>query len=119
MTVETYSPTSLRDVVTLTPSAITHFSNSATDKLVKFGITGGGCSGFQYMWTVHDNVEDHMDGDAVQEYDGFTLYVHSQSLSYVANCIIDYVTDITGSKIEIVNPNSQGGCGCGESVNFE
>jgi iron-sulfur cluster assembly accessory protein len=70
------------------------------------------------MWTVHDGVEDHMEGDTVQEYDSFTLYVHSMSLPYLTNSTVDYVTDITGSKIEIHNPNSQGGCGCGESVNF-
>lgn len=116
--VEQYDPTD-ENIVTLTDTAINHFAMTAAGKNVKFGITGGGCSGFQYKWTMHDDVEDHMEDDWVQKYDGFTLYVHAYSLPYISNCVIDYVTDITGSKIEIQNPNSEGGCGCGESIHFK
>lgn len=105
-------------VVTLTEKAINHFTNIASGKLVKFGIIGGGCAGFQYHWEIFDDVQGHMESDEVQEYEKFTLYVDSHSLMYLIGTTVDYVSDITGSKIEIYNPNAQSGCGCGVSVNF-
>jgi len=106
-------------VVTLTETAIKHFTNIASGKLVKFGIIGGGCAGFQYHWEIFDEVKGHMEDDEVQPYDAFTLYVDSHSIIYLVGTTVDYVSDITGSKIEIHNPNAQSGCGCGTSVNFK
>ena len=105
-------------VVTLTEKAINHFTNIASGKLVKFGIIGGGCAGFQYHWEIFDEVKDHMEDDDVQELGAFKLYVDSHSIMYLIGTTVDYVSDITGSRIEIYNPNAHSGCGCGTSVNF-
>lgn len=114
---ETYDPTNIA-VIELTESAEQHFSNVAAGKNVKFGIIGGGCSGFQYHWETYDGQEEHFAGDEVVEFDNFTLYVDNYSLPYLAGTTVDYITDLTGSRIEILNPNATGGCGCGESVQF-
>lgn len=105
-------------IVTLTEPAIEHFNNVANGKNVKFGIIGGGCAGFQYHWEMYENVEDHMAEDEVTEFENFKLYVDSMSFLYLTGTVVDYVSDITGSRIEILNPNAQSGCGCGVSVNF-
>lgn len=115
---EVYDPTMAADVVDLTDSAVQHFSNVAKGKLVKFGIIGGGCSGFQYHWETYDEYQEHMDGDAVTEYPDFTLYVDNYSIPYLSGTVVAFVTDLQGSRIEIQNPNTTGGCGCGESVQF-
>lgn len=116
--IETYNPEQDYQVVDLTDSAVTHFSNVAKGKKVKFGIIGGGCSGFQYHWEMYDEYQEHMADDFTAEFDDFTLYVDSYSMPYLAGTTVDYITDITGSRIEIQNPNTTGGCGCGESVQF-
>ena len=117
MTVEKYDPENPK-IVKLTDSAIGHFNNVAKGKYVKFGIIGGGCAGFQYHWELYDEPQDHMEKDEQTDYGEFILSVDSHSIMYVIGTIIDYTTDITGSKIDIQNPQAQAGCGCGESVNF-
>jgi len=108
----------MSEVVQLTDEAIQHFSKAAEGKLLKFGIIGGGCSGFQYHWETYDEFQEHMEDDEVTDYGKFTLYVDSYSLEYLAGTVVDYVSDLAGSRIEIGNPNVTGGCGCGESINF-
>lgn len=108
----------MANVVTLTEKAQLHFKNIASGKNVKFGIVGGGCAGFQYHWDIFEGVEDHMLDDDITDYGDFNLYVDSYSIMMLIGTVVDYTTDITGSKIEINNPNAQSGCGCGVSVNF-
>lgn len=117
MTTESYDP-SAYNVVDMTPGAINHFTNVAGGKFLKFGIIGGGCSGFQYHWEIYDEEQDHFEGDEVVDYGSFKLYVDNYSLPYLAGTTVDFVTDLQGSRVEIQNPNTTGGCGCGESVMF-
>jgi iron-sulfur cluster assembly accessory protein len=113
---EQYNPNA--DTVTLTDSAIKYFADTQANKLVKFGITGGGCSGFSYRWESYDAYENHMANDLVLKYKDFTLYVDGFSLQYLAGSEVDYVTGISGSNIVINSPLASGSCGCGESVAF-
>lgn len=114
--VKEYSP--VLEPVIMTDNAISHFNNVAAGKYVKFGIIGGGCAGYQYHWEVFETLQDHFDDDWKKEYGNFTLYVDSVSVPYLSGTKVDYVSDITGSKVVIENPNAQGGCGCGDSVNI-
>ena len=34
---------------------------------------------------------------------------------FVAGCTIDYVTELGGSYLKVINPNATASCGCGES----
>lgn len=104
--------------VELTPAAIKHFGSIAKDKWVKFGIEGGGCAGFQYKWQILDKEEELYPDDDIIELDGFKFAVDGQSLMFLIGSIIDYKTDITGSHIDVINPNANAGCGCGVSVSF-
>jgi iron-sulfur cluster assembly accessory protein len=107
------------NTINLTPDAITHFGNVAEGKIIKFGIIGGGCSGFQYHWEVYDEPQEHMADDEQIQYDKFLLSIDSYSVPYLVGSTVNYISDITGSRIDISNPNSAGGCGCGSSVNFD
>ena len=117
MTVEKYDPEK-QQVVSLTDGAIKHFTTVAPGQYVKFGIIGGGCAGFQYHWEMYDEPQDHMEQDEQTEFENFTLSVDGHSLMYLFGTTVDYVSDLTGNRIEINNPQAQAGCGCGESVNF-
>jgi len=108
----------MANVVTLTDKAVDHFSSVAKGKYVKFGIMGGGCAGFQYHWETYDAPVDHMERDEQTDYGDFTLSVDGHSIMYLIGTTIDYVSDLTGNRVDFQNPQAQAGCGCGESINF-
>lgn len=105
--------------VELSPRAVEHFSETARGQVVKFGVEGGGCAGFQYFWRVYDSLDDVYPDDDIIRYDDFTFVVDGASLMMVLGSIVEYVSDITGNRIEINNPLASAGCGCGVSINFK
>jgi len=71
---------------------------------VYLSVKGGGCSGFQYVWDVTD------DSPTVAN-----LVVDPMAEMFVLGCTIDYVTELGGSYLKVINPNATASCGCGES----
>lgn len=104
--------------VSMSDRAIAHFATIAQNKIVKFGVEGGGCAGFQYFWKILDSRDELYDDDEITEYEEFTFAVDGTSLMMLVGSSVDYLTDITGSHIEVHNPLAKAGCGCGVSVNF-
>jgi iron-sulfur cluster insertion protein len=78
-------------------------------KYVRAFITGGGCSGFNYGFTL----------EADKEEDDFVidnLVVDALSMNYFDNATIDFTSDkLKGSQFVISNPNAKTTCGCGSS----
>ena len=75
---------------------------------VRAFVQGGGCSGFQYGFTL----------DEEQNEDDFEIsgvLVDSMSMQYLTGAVIDFKDDINGSSFSITNPNAQTTCGCGSS----
>jgi iron-sulfur cluster insertion protein len=108
----------VKHAVTLLPNAIKHFDNIAAGKTVKFGVEGGGCAGFQYHWQIITDQTELYADDEITDYDTFKFAVDGSSLMMLIGSSVDYLSDITGSHIEIINPLAKAGCGCGVSVNF-
>ena len=78
-------------------------------------IQGGGCSGFQYGFTLDQQKED----DWVFETNGAKLLIDPMSGIYFKDATIDYVADeLKGSAFVISNPNAKSTCGCGSSAAF-
>lgn len=75
---------------------------------VRAFVQGGGCSGFQYGFTL-----DEQQGEDDFEVSG--VLVDSMSMQYLAGAVIDYKDDINGSQFSISNPNAETTCGCGSS----
>lgn len=75
-------------------------------------VSGGGCSGFQYGFSLDEN---QADDDLVIERDGVTVLIDSISLMYIAGSEIDYVDELIGAAFQIRNPNATSSCGCGTS----
>jgi iron-sulfur cluster insertion protein len=75
---------------------------------VRAFVQGGGCSGFQYGFTLD---EQHNEDDF--EING--VLVDSMSMQYLTGAVIDFKDDIHGSSFSITNPNAQTTCGCGSS----
>jgi iron-sulfur cluster insertion protein len=78
-------------------------------KYVRAFISGGGCSGFNYGFTL----------EADKEEDDFVidkLIVDAMSMQYFQNATIDFTSDkLKGSQFVISNPNAKTTCGCGSS----
>lgn len=85
--------------------------NNPTLKLRVF-VQGGGCSGFQYGFTLD---EETTDDDMNLEYDGVQVLVDSMSWTYLQGSKIQYKESEYGSSFSIENPNATTTCGCGSS----
>ena len=106
--------------VTFTESAANQakviLAGEGDDKLnVRCFIQGGGCSGFQYGFTLDEQKED----DHVFELKWNGFMYEGKSGIYFKDATIDYVADeLKGSAFVISNPNAKSTCGCGSSAAF-
>ncbi len=82
--------------------------------LLRFGLQGGGCSGFQYFFQVTD-VKDDTDTE-ISIGAGYTLLVDTMSMMYLENAEIDFKKDLMGENFVFNNPQMKSSCGCGKSV---
>ncbi len=80
--------------------------------MLRIAVTGGGCSGFQYDFTL-DNTR--AEDDLAVERDGSTVLVDQVSLEYMKGAEVDFVEDMIGASFQIRNPNATSRCGCGSS----
>ena len=83
-------------------------------KPLRVGVSGGGCSGFQYDIRLDDAAE----GDLVLAKDGQTVLVDPVSLPFLANAVIDFTDELIGARFVIENPNASSSCGCGTSFSI-
>lgn len=83
---------------------------------IRFGIRGGGCTGYSYMFQYEDGPPRA--SDTVVDAMGVKLYVDPKSMRLVKNTRIDFETGMRGHGFRFENPNVSSACGCGESVSF-
>ena len=43
------------------------------------------------------------------------LVIDDMAEMFVIGCTIDYVSELGGSYLKVINPNATASCGCGES----
>jgi iron-sulfur cluster insertion protein len=75
-------------------------------------VQGGGCSGFQYGFTLD---ETQNDDDFEIPLETSKILIDAMSMQYLQGATIDFKDDITGTSFVIRNPNAQSTCGCGSS----
>lgn len=80
--------------------------------MLRLSVSGGGCSGFSYGFSLDDRKTD--DDQTFAFYD-VTLVVDTVSLDLLAGSTIDFVEDLVGSAFAVKNPNATSTCGCGSS----
>ncbi|MCW8915883.1 MAG: iron-sulfur cluster insertion protein ErpA [Magnetovibrio sp.] len=78
----------------------------------RIGITGGGCSGFQYNFSLDDKVNDD---DVLFERDGIAVVVDETSIPFISGTVLDFKNDLMGNYFTMENPNASSTCGCGSS----
>lgn len=82
------------------------------DLMLRIGITGGGCSGFQYNFSLDDKKGDD---DVIFTKGGVNVVVDETSIPFVSGATIDFKTDLMGAYFTMENPNASSTCGCGSS----
>ena len=95
-------------MVTITEKAKEYMQSVSNGGYVTLGVKGGGCSGFQYTWGLSETKTDDEVIDNI-------LLLDSLAIMYVIGSKIDYVTELGGSFLTVVNPKATAQCGCGES----
>ncbi len=80
--------------------------------MLRVAVSGGGCSGFQYGFTLDDAVNAE---DKIIEKAGAKVVIDQMSLDMLAGSEIDFVEELVGSSFAIRNPNATSSCGCGNS----
>jgi iron-sulfur cluster insertion protein len=103
-------------MINLTVNAIEQIKEillEENNKYVRAFISGGGCSGFNYGFTLDDDKNE--DDFEVSE----NLLVDAMSMQYFSGATIDYTKDkLKGSQFIISNPNAKTTCGCGSSFSI-
>jgi iron-sulfur cluster assembly accessory protein len=107
----------MNEILIITPVALQKLKEAlegTTNKGIRFGVVGGGCSGLSYKMdpaegplTEHDiilTMNDHV-----------TFFINPISLPYIKGLTLDYSTSLMDGGFKFQNPNSQSSCGCGTS----
>jgi iron-sulfur cluster assembly accessory protein len=82
------------------------------DLRLRVAVQPGGCSGLRYQLFFD---ERSLDGDIVDDYDGFQVVVDRMSAPYLTGATIDFADRIDAQGFTIDNPNAKGSCACGDS----
>ena len=105
--------------VTLTNSALDRVreikqKDANHEKFLRVSISGGGCSGFQYIFELD---EKSIEGDIkiAEENSQIIAITDETSLPFLNGAEIDFVKELGASYFKVNNPNAKANCGCGSS----
>lgn len=83
--------------------------------MLRLGVSGGGCSGFQYNIELDDKTNED---DVISEQHGVKLVVDQTSLDLLDGTEVDFVEDLMGASFQFKNPQATSTCGCGSSFSM-
>ena len=87
-------------------------SDEPEGSFFRVAVLGGGCSGFQYDFSID---QTRNDDDIVFTAHGVDVVVDDMSIELIDHAELDYVQDLMGSYFAVTNPNATASCGCGTS----
>jgi len=101
---------------TITPKAqIFITQNLLEGQYFRFGVAGGGCSGFNYLFDIAEKPE----ADDVQFFDSPPALIDEVSLKYLYGSEIDLEDSNMNKLLKVNNPGAKASCGCGTSFAFD
>lgn len=83
------------------------------ETLLRVGVVGGGCSGFQYSLGF-DNASDAAK-DHITEQHGLKVAVDKKSYLFLDGTTVDFYDGLEKRGFTFDNPNAVKSCGCGSS----
>lgn len=109
----------MSDVIALTDRAVKQIAAILKDEpkgaMLRVGVDGGGCSGFQYKFAVET---DPAADDLKISQNGVTVLVDPLSIDLIRGATLDFVDDLMGRSFRFENPNATASCGCGTSFSI-
>jgi iron-sulfur cluster assembly protein len=108
------------DQIEVTPLALTNIRElrqeyGESNWGLRFGLSGGGCSGYKYVLEFED---ESIDGDLIFEFEDVKVFVNTEHMERLKNSTIDWKDSLMESGFSIDNPQAKRPCGCGASVDF-
>lgn len=101
---------------TITPKAQIFITENLQDgQYFRFGVEGGGCSGFNYLFDVDSVVND----DDVTFSNSPPAIIDTMSLKYLYGSVIDLEDKNMNKMLKVENPGAKASCGCGTSFAFD
>ncbi len=101
-------------MITITDSAIKQIRSilereNQESYHLRLGITGGGCSGFQYFLGLDNR---HFEHDESYDFDGLNVVIDKFSMMYMKGSTLDYTTEEESMGFVFHNPNKLPSCSC-------
>ena len=85
--------------------------NEEIGSLFRISVLGGGCSGFQYEFTIDQSkAEDDLNFE--------NILIDKASADLLKGSEVDYVNELIGEQFKITNPQTKSSCGCGVSFSL-
>ncbi|HEY5314789.1 MAG TPA: iron-sulfur cluster assembly accessory protein [Pirellulales bacterium] len=81
--------------------------------LLRVGVAGGGCSGFQYSLGFDKEFDEKL--DSKYECHGVSMVVDKKSALYLDGTTVDFYDGLEKRGFTFENPNAVKSCGCGSS----
>jgi len=92
------------------------YSNEPS-RLLRISVEGGGCSGFQYLFSLDTMLEEE---DCIIEKNDVKIVVDRQSLEFLEGATVDFQSELIRSSFRILqNPKADSGCSCGASFSLK
>ncbi|SDG66225.1 HesB/IscA family protein [Pelagibacterium luteolum] len=83
---------------------------------VRVGVRNAGCAGMAYTL---DYVTEPVQGDDHIREKGVDVWVEPKATLFLLGTVMDYEETKMSSGFTFNNPNQEGACGCGESVQLK
>lgn len=83
---------------------------------VRVGVRNAGCAGMAYTL---DYVAEPVQGDDHIREKGVDVWVEPKATLFLLGTVMDYEETKMSSGFTFNNPNQEGACGCGESVQLK
>ncbi len=81
--------------------------------VLRVGVAGGGCSGFQYSLGFDKGWDEKT--DSKYDFHGVTVVVDKKSALYLDGTTVDFYDGLEKRGFTFDNPNAVKSCGCGSS----
>jgi|TARA_B110000967_G_scaffold199939_1_gene234986 iron-sulfur cluster insertion protein len=83
-------------------------SEQGKDFFFRISVQGGGCSGFKYIFSFDQKIEND---DVVFN----KTIIDKNSLEIINGSVVNYKKEMIGNSFTIENPKAKSSCGCGLS----
>ena len=101
---------------TITPKAQIFISeNLGENQYFRFGVEGGGCSGFNYLFEHTETIDE----EDIVFCESPKSIIDPDSLKFLYGSTIDLEDSGMNKMLKVVNPGARASCGCGTSFAFD